>query len=40
MVQGMRINEDIGGWVVIGSEPGQRQMASSVPAKGFRRTGL
>lgn len=26
-VLGMRINEDIDGWVVIGSEPGQRQLA-------------
>ncbi len=23
----MRINEDIGGWVVIGSAPGRRQLA-------------
>ena len=26
-VLGMRVNEDIDGWVVIGSEPGQRQLA-------------
>ena len=26
-VLGMRINEDDGGWVVIGDEPGQRQVA-------------
>lgn len=27
LVLGMRINEDIGGWVVIGVEPGLRQLA-------------
>ena len=26
-VLGMRVNEDTGGWVVIGSEPGLRQLA-------------
>jgi hypothetical protein len=26
-VLGMRVNENIGGWVVIGSEPGLRQLA-------------
>lgn len=26
-VLGMRVNEDIDGWVVIGSEPGLRQLA-------------
>jgi hypothetical protein len=26
-VLGMRVNEDIDGWLVIGSEPGPRQLA-------------
>jgi catechol 2,3-dioxygenase-like lactoylglutathione lyase family enzyme len=38
-VLGMRVNEDTGGRVVIGSESGLRQLASSGSPNGFRRAG-
>ncbi len=39
-VLGMRVNEDIDGWVVIGSGPGRASWLSSGSPNGFRRAGL
>lgn len=39
-VLGMRVNEDLGDWVVIGSGPACASLPSSGLATGFRRAGL
>jgi catechol 2,3-dioxygenase-like lactoylglutathione lyase family enzyme len=39
-VLGMRINEDIDGWVVIGLEPGLRQLAFQRVTEWVPRAGL
>ena len=39
-VLGMRINEDIDGWVIIGSGPGHRRWLSTGDRMGFPRAGL
>ena len=36
----MRVNEDIDGWVVIGSEPGLRELAFQLVTEWSRRAGL
>jgi hypothetical protein len=39
-VLGMRVNEDIDGWMVIAQSPAPVSWLSSGPSNGFRRAGL